>query len=139
MKFSYSEYIGPEGFTIFRPTIPIIFKNKTKFLQTEALVDSGADFTILPIEIAGILDIKLDLRTKKIFHGAGNNPFTVYHSPIVIEHIIRQGNLPSLRWKSKIFFAEAQPIILLGQKGFLEDFKVIFDGERKQLEICTVI
>ena len=55
MKFKYSEYIGGNNVKIFRPTVPIVFKNNSKFIQTEAVIDSGADFTILPIEIAGIL------------------------------------------------------------------------------------
>lgn len=127
--------MGPDGSKIFRPTVPVVFKNKSKFIQTEAIIDSGADFTILPIEIAGILDIKLDLRTKTVFHGAGSNPFTVYPSPVEIEHILRQGGFRPIQWKTKVFFAEFQPAILLGHKGFLEKFKIVLDGPRKELEI----
>ena len=137
MKFKYSEYIDEEGIKIFRPTVPIIFKNKSKFIQTEAVIDSGADFTILPIEIAGILDIKLDGRTKRTFHGAGSNSFTVYPSPISVEHLIRQGGFRTLAWKTKVFFAEAEPAILLGHKGFLENFRVTLDGKRKEVEITS--
>lgn len=135
MKFKYSEYIYPDGSKIFRPTVSIVFKNKSKFIQTEAVIDSGADFTILPIEIAGILDIKLDLRTKATFYGAGSTPFTVYASPVEIEHILRQGGFRPIKWKTKVFFAESQPGILLGQKGFLERFKVTLDGRKKEVEI----
>lgn len=135
MKFKYSEYTGPNNIKIFRPTVSIIFKNKSKFIQTEAIIDSGADFTILPIEIAGILGIKLDLRKKTTFHGAGSNPFSVYPSPVNIEHILRQGGFRPINWKTKVFFAESQPGILLGHKGFLERFKITLDGKRKELEI----
>lgn len=135
MKFKYSEYTDQNNRKIFRPTVPIIFKNKTKFIHTEAIIDSGADFTILPIEIAGILDIKLDAKTKTTFHGAGNNTFTVYPSPEGIEHILRQGGFRTIQWKAKIFFAESQPGILLGHKGFLEKFKVTLDGRKKEVEI----
>ena len=137
MKFKYSEYIGPNNTKIFRPTVPIIFKNKSKFIQTEAIIDSGADFTILPIEIAGILDIKLDVHTKTIFHGAGGNPFTVYPSPVNIEHTLRQGGFRTIQWHTKVFFAESQPGILLGHRGFLEKFKITLDGKKKELEINT--
>ncbi|MEK9132527.1 MAG: hypothetical protein AAB606_02360 [Patescibacteria group bacterium] len=137
MKFKYSEYIDQDGVKTFRPTVSIMFKNKSRFIFTEAIIDSGADFTILPIEIAGMLDIKLDLRTKATFHGAGSNPFTVYPSPLEIEHILRQGGFRPIQWKTKVFFAESQPGILLGQKGFLERFKVTLDGQRKEVEINT--
>lgn len=135
MKFAYSEYTALDGSKIFRPTVSILFKNKSKFIYTEALIDSGADFTILPIEIAGILDIALDPRVKTTFHGAGSNLFTVYPSPIEIEHVLRQTGFRSIQWKTNVFFAEAQPAILLGQKGFLERFKVILNGQRKEVEI----
>lgn len=135
MKFKYSEYIDDKGGKLYRPTVPIVFKNKSKFIQTEAVIDSGADFTILPIEIAGFLDIKLDGRTKTNFHGAGSNPFPVYPSPIKIEHILRQNGFRTIKWNAKIFFAESQPAILLGQKGFLEKFSVTLDGKNKVTEI----
>lgn len=135
MKFKYSEYTDGNNIKIFRPTIPIVFKNKSKFIQTEAIIDSGADFTILPIEIAGVLDIKLDGHTKATFHGAGGNPFPVYPSPVNIEHILRQGGFRTISWQTKVFFAESQPAILLGHKGFLEKFRVTLDGKRKEVEI----
>lgn len=135
MKFKYSEYTDENNVKIFRPTVPIVFRNKSKFIQTEAIIDSGADFTILPIEIAGILDIKLDGHTKTTFHGAGGNPFPVYPSPINIEHILRQSGFRTINWQTKVFFAESQPAILLGHKGFLEKFRVTLDGKRKEVEI----
>lgn len=135
MKFKYSEYIVQDKIKIYRPTVPIIFKNKSKFIPTEAIIDSGADFTILPIEMAGALDIKLDLRTKTKFHGAGNNSFTVYPSPVKIEHLLRQEGFRPLKWQADVVFAESQPGILLGHKGFLEKFRVVLDGKRKEVEI----
>lgn len=137
MKFKYSEYTNPDGTKTFRPTVPIVFSYKSKLILTEAIVDSGADFTILPIEMAGALDISLDIQTKTIFHGAGSNPFTVYPSSVEIEHILRQSGFRPIQWKTKVFFAELQPGILLGQKGFLEKFKVTFDGPKKELEITS--
>lgn len=135
MKFKYSEYSSANKVKIYRPTVPILFRNKSKFILTEAIIDSGADFTILPIELAGALEIKLNPRQKKTFFGAGSNPFTVYHSSESIEHILRQSGFRPITWKSKVYFAESQPGILLGYKGFLENFKVILDGKRRELEI----
>ena len=136
MKFKYSEYKCTDGTKIYRPTVPIIFKYKSSFIQTEAVVDSGADFTILPIEVAGILGIKLDQKAKTIFHGAGNNSFTVYPSLVKIEHMLRQGGFRAINWQTEVFFAESQPGILLGHQGFLEKFKVTLESKRKELEIC---
>lgn len=135
MKFKYSQHPLPGGDSIYRPTIPILLKLKSKFIFVEAVVDSGADFTILPIEIAGILDIVLQKKDKKIFLGAGNNSFSVYRSPEPISHLIRQDGHRPLKWESKVYFAESQPAILLGNIGFLENFRVVLDGKNKYLEI----
>lgn len=135
MKFKYSEYQDEKIGKLFRPTLPIVFKYNQKFICTEALIDSGADFTILPIEIAGVLNIKLDGSTKMDFHGAGNNSFTVYPSQVRIEHLIRQDGFRPLVWKTAVYFAESQPAILLGNRGFLENFKVTLDGKKKETEI----
>ncbi|OGJ43433.1 hypothetical protein A3J23_02345 [Candidatus Peregrinibacteria bacterium RIFCSPLOWO2_02_FULL_48_14] len=137
MRFKYSEYTGSDGNVIFRPVVVLTLKHGDKFIQTEAVIDSGADFTILPIEIAGILCIKLDSRTKTTFHGAGSNAFTVYPSPVKIEHMLRQGGFRTIKWSVKVFFAEAQPTILLGYQGFLERFRIILDGKKKELEIAA--
>ena len=120
---------------IYRPTVPILLKNKSKFIYVEAIIDSGADCTILPIEIAGALDIKLDGRRKTNFHGAGNNTFPVYPSLVSITHMLRQSGFRTIGWKTKVFFAESQPGILLGHKGFLERFKVTLDGKKKEVQI----
>lgn len=101
----------------------------------EALIDSGADFTILPIEIAGVLSIKLDTNKKTSFEGAGGNHFIVYPSPVKIEHIIRQSGFRVIKWEAVVYFAESQPAILLGNNGFLDQVKVIFNGKDKTIEI----
>lgn len=82
MKFKYSEYQDDKGRKIYRPSVPITFKYKSKFIQTTAIIDSGADFNILPIEMAGILGIKLEPKTKISFQGAGSNNFPVYSSRV---------------------------------------------------------
>ncbi len=135
MIFKYSQYPTPDGKNIFRPSIPIVFKHGKKFIYVEALIDSGADYTILPIEIAGELDLKLDKRTKKTFHGAGGNPFTVYPSPVKLTHLLRQDSFRPIEWKSTVFFAESQPVILLGHHGFLDQLKVTLNGPKKEVAI----
>jgi hypothetical protein len=135
MKFNYSQYPTPDGKTIFRPSIPILLKNGKHFILVEAVIDSGSDFTIFPLEIAGALNIKLDKNSKSNFLGAGSNPFTVYHSPVKIEHVLRQNGFRTLTWKTNVYFAESQPAILLGNKGFFDQFVVTIDGKKREVSI----
>ena len=57
--FPYVEFLGLAEDRVFRPMIPIIFQANGKEFKSYSLIDSGADYSILPIEIAG--KFKLDL------------------------------------------------------------------------------
>ena len=137
MIFKYGAYPKPDSVSefIYRPTIEIVFKYKEEFILVDALIDSGADFTILPAEMAEALHMPLDKKTKTEFLGAGGNKFIVCQSADKIEYIIRQTGFRSLRWESKVYFGDGQPTILLGQTGFLNRFRVTLDGPRRQIEI----
>ena len=135
MKFPYSQYVGPNGETIKRPTIAIWLKHSNKIINVEAVIDSGADFNIFPIEIAGYLDIKLANRQKMSFQGAGSNPFTVYQSPSKITHMLRQGGFRPIQWDSTVYFAELQLAILLGNIGFLDQLSVTLNGKKGEITV----
>lgn len=135
MKFKYSQYPAPNGKSIYRASVPILFKHGSSIFYTEGIIDSGADYTILPIEVAGELNIKLESKKKATFLGAGSNPFTVYESPVKIQHLLRQNGFRSIQWESIVYFAESQPGVLLGNFGFLDRLKVTLDGTKKEVEI----
>ncbi len=137
MKFSYSQFPGLNSESVYRPSIPIFFKYQSYFIYTEGIIDSGADYTILPLELAGELHLELDPSTKTKFIGAGKNPFVVYPSSVKIKHMIRQSGFRNLEWESKVYFAESQPAILLGHHGFLDHFRVTLDGRKREVEITT--
>lgn len=135
MKFDFSKHILPDGNAVYRPSLPVMFVNGKQFAYMRAFVDSGADYTILPIVIAGHLGIKLNVKEKVSFIGAGGNPFNVYKSPVAIGHILRREGFRPIKWRAYVYFAESQPAILLGNCGFLDRFKVILDGPKKEMEV----
>jgi len=53
-----------EGKVIPRPRVEIRLRNNGKTFKLAMLVDSGADTSFIPLEIAEILDIKLDEKIK---------------------------------------------------------------------------
>lgn len=133
MIFKYTEYAGPNGKNIARPALPIMFKNGKNFILTWAIIDSGADYIILPIEMAGQLNLKLETKTE--FYAAGGNRFTVYKAPVELEYIIRKEGFRNISNKTTVYFAESQPAALLGAHGFLQRLKITLDGPNKELEI----
>ncbi len=62
MKFDYVE-INPQ---IVRPLLPVKIAYKNRFLLTEALIDSGSDYCVFPIEAASTLNIPLE-KAKKTY------------------------------------------------------------------------
>ncbi len=133
MIFKYREYLGANGKNIYRPTVPIIFRNGKNFAFLEAVIDSGADYIVLPIEMAGLLNLKLETKTE--FYAAGGNRFTVYKSPSEIEYFIRKNGFRNITHRTVVYFAESQPAILLGHHGFLEKLHITLNGPKKEVEI----
>ena len=135
MHFHYSEYPGIDGQSVFRPAVPITLRYGMKNIHVEALIDSGADYTLIPLEIASVFDFKLSDQPHYLFYGAGSNTFTVYRSPVEMDHILSKSGFQHKLWKSFVYFAESQPTILLGQRGFLDRFDVHLKGKEREVVI----
>lgn len=75
MKFPYRKINLQNPFNskkfILRPIIPFSIKYQDKALRFEALIDSGADFNIFPMEIAKKLGIILKDSDHISFVGVG--------------------------------------------------------------------
>jgi hypothetical protein len=48
-----------KGIDYFRPRLPVRLQNNSKSFRTALLVDSGADISMIPIEIAETLELEL--------------------------------------------------------------------------------
>lgn len=135
MKFPYVEFLGLAEERIFRPLIPITFKVNDRVFESYALIDSGSDYTVLPIEIAGKLGLELSHYLKYNIEGAGGNSFAIYRSPVEIECLLQQRGSKTIRWLSHVYFAESGTTLLLGQKGFLDQFQVKLNGPKREIQI----
>ena len=135
MNFPYVEFLGLAEERIFRPMIPITFKANNHIFQTYALVDSGSDYSILPIEIAGKLNLKLADQPQYNIQGAGGSSFTIYKSQLKVEHTLQKRGFRDIKWSSFVYFDESGTTLLLGQKGFLDRFQINLNGPQKGIEI----
>ena len=103
MIFKYTEYTEHNGLRIDRPAVRLILKNGKYILIVRAVIDSGADYIILPLEVATQLNIKLGERTE--FYSAGKNKLYVYKSPVEIEYILRKDGFRNISHKTIMYFA----------------------------------
>lgn len=118
ITFPYVEFLGLAEDRVFRPMIPVTFKANGEELKSYALVDSGADYTILPIEIVGKFKLGLGAEPNYTVQGAGGNSFTIYKSPIELEIIIKKEDLERSNANQQYFLQSQEPLSFLGKADF---------------------
>lgn len=115
MTFDYFEFAP----NIFRPVIPIILRSPTKFMLYAALIDSGADYCIFNMDIADLLEIKLNRKNRARFMGVGKSKISGYWSKVSIR-------IGDVIYETKVIFAEISDFGhgILGQQGFFDHFDI---------------
>ncbi len=137
---AYGERDDPvSGQEIFFPALRVTFRyKKCKLTIGNALVDTGADETLLPLSMAVEMGFKFDLdEDKTLREGAGGKQFVVYKSPVKIDCILESQGFRPFIWQSSVFFTLEQPTILIGRNNFLDKFTVTFRGKEKILELSA--
>ena len=131
MKFPYRKINLKNPFNskqfILRPIIPFSIKYKDRVLRFEALIDSGADFNIFPVEIAEKLEVTLKNSDHIAFAGVGGNIINGIKAEVMLE-------IGSWEIKTKVVFAPVDSGIL-GQYGFFDLYQVNFNLKRKIIKI----
>lgn len=134
MKFPYRKINLQNPFNskkfILRPIIPFSIKYKDKALRFEALIDSGADFNIFPMEIAKKLGITLKDSDHVSFAGVDGNIINGAKADVILE-------IGSQKIQARVVFAPVENGIL-GQYGFFDLFKVNFNLKNKIIGVETI-
>ena len=131
MKFPYTSLPGLPSDTK-RPLVPVKFIHKDKSTQPIlCLVDSGADYSYLTMDIALFLEINLKkVKPQKSF-GINGSEFTCFPSELEIEIGGHKLKIP-VHFSSEL--TSAFPCIL-GQEGFFSLSKITFERSKWNLEI----
>lgn len=134
MKFKYRKINLTSPFSkqlISRPIIPISLEYKGVKVRYEALIDSGADFTILPIGLMSVLNIDIKNCRKVNFSGVGGEIINGVITKIAL-------GIGECNYLTNVVFAEISGAIgILGQLGFFDFFKVTFDLKKKEIEVTN--
>jgi hypothetical protein len=87
------------------------------------------------LEIAHFLEIELD--DSKVMHigSAGGGSFKAYPSQRKIGHTIERKGFRPIYWEGTAYFAEREPIVLLGNYDCLEKFDLTFYGPQRKLGV----
>ena len=128
MKFPYQEYprepseAFPDSRTRLSPIIPISVTTPKKSVMIDALVDSGADHCIFPGMLGVALGIDVNKGPKQLISGLGGRVIEARFHSIQLKlgrHLVGVC--------AGFSFDTIGVTGLLGQKGFFDNFKVIFD------------
>ena len=136
MKFKYRKVsvspsaAFPRRNHLLRPIIPLSIMTKSRRVRYEALIDSGADYTIFPAALGAILGLNPKKGKKESVVGVSGASLDVYFHHISIE-------VGGSEVKIYAGFAEAmnQDPGILGQNGYFDHFAVKFNLTKEEIEI----
>lgn len=141
MRFPYREYVslfpGTTDYRlILRPVISIRIIGSKSEARWDALVDTGADETLLPMSLAEVLEVELDQQLTSEAAGISGDRLKIHYGDVEFQIAVDQ---KVVAWKTTVGFVEFgssdDEVIILGHGGCLDDFTSTFDGENAELEL----
>ncbi len=113
--------------------IPILIKTKQGYLTISFLLDTGADFTMLPAHIAKWLDIDLTKCPQMRSYGIeGSKGVRVWANKIQIKICRYELDIRCLFSKN-----ESCPYIL-GRADIFSHFNILFDNTNKKIKLTKI-
>lgn len=133
LQYKYKQIDRGKLGTIYTPSIPITLKYENNSLDTIALVDSGADLSLIPMAIAKHLGIRLEGEPSET-KGIGGS-VRAYESKVTV--IVGRGReTHRITIPIKILDREDDDIpVLLGREGFFTHFVVTLDQGEKRITL----
>ena len=140
MRFDYTPLLSSapdtgDSVVIFRPEVPVRVHGPNGSIDFVALVDTGADNTILPESIARDLGIPLAAGKGPAATAFGGQEIALFHADVELELLHPES---TLRWLARVyFFAKGveDETLILGHQGFLDYFTATFRGEEYALDL----
>lgn len=135
---------------VARPKIEVAFRKSSgsKDLETNpemrvyGLVDSGADITFIPRQIAEILKVDFDENTKKTSKSASED-FITYRTTIYVELIydgihIPIGDVETAIPEKPASSKDVEKMILLGRNSIFSQYIISFNDPAKAMEFRKI-
>lgn len=120
---------------LYEPLVPVKFIHKNRStLPILSLIDSGADYSYLTMEVANLLEIDLtNIKVEKSF-GINGSAFLCYPSKITIEIGAHRLDIP-VRFSNQL---NTPFKCVLGQEGFFSEARILFERYNWNLDIKII-
>ncbi len=130
MVLSYSYFPSKP---LQRPIIPVRLRNNKKLLDVGMLLDSGSDFSMIPVSISEALEINIDRLKKTKTIGIGGIPIEVKMSEL--ELILKRGREEYELSMPVQINLNPDVIPLLGRTPLFDEFDVTFRQWKNQINL----
>jgi len=121
ITFRYKSVNRPDGTSVRIPSIPVTLVGPRESIELIALMDSGADISVIPREVAEVLGLDLSGETESVF-GLGGSVRAI---PLQINMVIEKGHeCYRLNIPIKVVLDKYDFPPLLGRAGFFEEFEI---------------
>jgi len=134
LSFRYKSISRPNGTSIKTPSILVILRGGESF-DALALLDSGADISAIPRDIAEALQLDLTGNKSSAF-GVGGTVDSVETKMEV--HVGKGHERYCFNIPVKVILDPYDLPILLGRSGFFDKFVVSFDQSREKVSLKRV-
>lgn len=112
------------------PVLPIVIHGVRNHIPVPAIVDSGADYTFIPVSFASHLGIELSKCLREDVNTAGGVSAQYIWQAGLDAEVQQLGVTVHL----KTAFSET-PFVVLGREDFFASFKVAFDQRAQQFTL----
>lgn len=131
LNFKYKEVENPEKQKKKRPMVPIVFSNGDESFEVLALLDSGADFTAMSLEMAEALNLDLSGKREKAFGIGGSVDCVTSRVKITVQKGHEHYTMTA---PVKVILKDGfQFPPLLGRQGFFDEFEITFNDNKKKM------
>lgn len=131
LTFKYKSVKRLDGTEVRIPSIPIVLDGKEKF-ETIALLDSGADISAIPLNVAEILGLNIKGDKIPVFGIGGKVDSIETRMNIALEkgHEHYKMQIPV-----KVILGNYDFPVLLGRVGFFDNFIILFDQSKERVSL----
>jgi len=136
VKYKYTIVAGAEtiaGKFVKRPVVEIEISHKKQARKFLAVIDSGADNTLMPSYIADVLGIDRGGRPRYSVMGISMEPIEGFIADI--DFLVRK---QATKFTAPVVFIERNIPILLGQEGFFDTYRIRFEKDHDIFEVVPV-
>jgi hypothetical protein len=138
LTFRYRAVERPDGRVVKSPSIPVTLVGKAARYDVIGLLDSGADVSVIPKDMAELLGLDLERKPVEESRGIGGTVRSVSTVLQLIVEAKRGHERYQITLPVNVLLDGESPPLLLGRAGFFELFVITFDEDGQRISLKRV-